>query len=52
MEYQVRLPDHGFVKGRKHKLIPSVRAACQIKPKPAKKDPDHTQVECKYAYEA
>ena len=40
MKYQVRLPDHDFVKGGKHKLIPSVYAAYQIKAPAAKKDPE------------
>ena len=40
MEHQVRLPDHNFVKGGKHKLIPSVYAACQIKAPATKKDPE------------
>jgi len=29
MEYRVRLPDHDFPIGEKHKLIPSVYAACE-----------------------
>ena len=40
MEYQVRLPDHDLVKGGKHKLIPSVYAAYQIKAPATKKDPE------------
>ena len=28
LEYKVMLPDHGFPIGEKHKLIPSVYAAC------------------------
>ena len=31
MEYEIRLPDHDFVKAAKHKLTPSAYAACQIK---------------------
>ncbi len=31
MEYRIRLPDHDFVIATKHKLIPSVYAACLIK---------------------
>ena len=30
MEYKVRLPDHDFTIAQKHKLIPSVYAACAI----------------------
>ena len=30
MEYKVSLPDHDFVVGEGHKLIPSVYAACDI----------------------
>ena len=30
MEYEVRLPDHDFVVASKHKLVPSVYAACEI----------------------
>ena len=30
--YEIRLPDHNFVKATKHKLTPSVYAACEIKP--------------------
>ena len=37
MEYQVL---HDFVKGGKHKLIPTVYAACQIKAPATKKDPE------------
>lgn len=33
MEYRVRLPDHDWVVAEKHKLIPSVYAGLQIKPK-------------------
>ena len=32
MDYKVRLKDHDFVVGGKHKLIPSVIAACDILP--------------------
>ena len=31
MEYKVRLPDHDFVVGPRHTLIPSVYGVCQIK---------------------
>ena len=30
VEYKVMLPDHDFVKGAGHKLIPSVNAICEI----------------------
>lgn len=30
VDYKVRLPDHDFVKGSGHKLIPSVYAICEI----------------------
>lgn len=33
MEYQVRLPDHNFVVGERHKLIPSVYGVCKVTPK-------------------
>ena len=29
--YEIRLPDHDFVKASKHKLTPSVYAACEIR---------------------
>ena len=38
MHMKVRLPDHDFVKAPKHKLIPSVYAACEVKAVSAKKD--------------
>ena len=31
MTYEIRLPDHDFVVAPKHKLTPSVYAACEIK---------------------
>ena len=31
MEYKVRLPDHNFVLGPRHALIPSVYGVCEIK---------------------
>ena len=40
MEDQVRLTDHDFVKEGKHKLIPSVYAASQIKAPATRKDPE------------
>ena len=42
MEYGVRLPDHDFVKAPKHKLIPSVYAACHMKSPSSKKDAEIT----------
>ena len=30
LEYRVRLPDHDFVVGQRHKLIPSVYGVCEI----------------------
>ena len=33
LDYRVRLPDHDFVIGTKHKLIPSVYGLCDIAPK-------------------
>ena len=32
LDYQVRLPDHDFLVASRHKLIPSVYAACIIDP--------------------
>lgn len=32
LEYEVRLPDHTFAVGERHKLIPSVNALCTISP--------------------
>lgn len=40
MEYEVRLPDHDFVVATKHKLIPSVYAACEIQSASAKSQPE------------
>ena len=31
VDYEIRLPDHDFVKAAKHKLTPSVYAACEIR---------------------
>ena len=39
MEYEIRLPDHDFVKVAKHKLTPSAYAACQIKSPSARSEP-------------
>ena len=33
LEYKVRLPDHDFVVGARHKLIPSVYGICDINAK-------------------
>ena len=30
LQYRIKLPDHDFVVAEKHKLIPSVYAACKI----------------------
>ena len=40
MTYEIRLTDHNFVKATKHKLTPSVYAACEIKATSAKQDPE------------
>ena len=32
LEYKVRLPDHDFVVGKRHTLIPSVYAECNVLP--------------------
>ena len=40
MEYEIRLPDHDFVKASKHKLTPSVYAACKIKASSARSAPE------------
>ena len=39
---EIRLPDHDFVKATKHKLTPSVYAACEIKPLSSRADPKIT----------
>ena len=33
MEYKVRLSDHNFVVGERHKLVPSVYGVCNVTPK-------------------
>ena len=33
LNYKVRLPDHSFVVGERHSLIPSVYGVCDIKEK-------------------
>ena len=38
VSYETRLPDHDFVKTTKHKLTPSVYAACEIKPPSSRAD--------------
>ena len=42
MTYEIRLPDHDFVKASKHKLTPSVYAACEIKSASAKSQEEIT----------
>ena len=39
VSYEIRLPDHDFVKANKHKLTPSVYAGCEIRPPSAWADP-------------
>ena len=40
--YEVRLPDHDFVKASKHKLTPSVYAGCELRPTSAHGNPEIT----------
>ena len=40
MTYEIRLPDHYFVKAPKHKLIPSVYGAYEIRSSSSKKEPE------------
>ena len=42
VSYEIRLPDHDFVKATKHKLTPSVYAACEVKPPSSRADPKIT----------
>ena len=42
VSYKIRLPDHDFVKATKHKLTPSVYAACEIKAPSSRADPEIT----------
>ena len=42
VSYEIRLPDHEFVKATKHKSTPSVYAACEIKPPSSRADPEIT----------
>ena len=42
MTYEIRLPDHDYVKAPKHKLIPSVYAASEIKSTSAKSQDEKT----------
>ena len=42
VSYKIRLPDHDFVKATKHKLTPSVYAACKIKRPSSRADPEIT----------
>ena len=40
VSYEIRLPDHNFVKATKHKLTPSVYADCEIRSPTAWADPE------------
>ena len=40
--YEIRLPDHDFVKATKHKLTPSVYVAFEIKPPFSRADSEIT----------
>ena len=40
VDYEIRLPDHDFVKATKHKLTPSVYAACEIRSTSSKTVPE------------
>ena len=40
VDYEIRLPDHDFVKATKHKLTPSVYAACKIRSTSSKTAPE------------
>ena len=40
VSYEIRLPDHDFVKATKHKLTQSVYAACEIELPSSRADPD------------
>ena len=40
MEYEVQLPNHNFVVASKHKLVPSVYAACEIQTTSARSQPE------------
>ena len=42
VSYEIRLPDHDFVKATKHKLTPSVYTACEIKLPSSRADPEIT----------
>ena len=42
VSYEIRVPDHDFVKATKHKLAPSVHAVCEIKPPSSRTDPKIT----------
>ena len=42
VSYEIQLPDHDFVKSTKHKLAPSVYAACGAKPPSSRVDPEIT----------
>ena len=40
VDYEIRLPDHDFVKSTKHKLTPSVYSACEIRTTSSKVVPE------------
>ena len=40
VDYEIRLPDHDFVKTTKHKLTPSVYSACEIRTTSSKVAPE------------
>ena len=40
VDYEIRLPDHDFVKSTKHKLTPSVYSACEIRTTSSKVAPE------------
>ena len=42
INYEIRLPDHDFVKASKHKLTPSVYAASEMNPPSSRADPEIT----------
>ena len=48
MTYEICLPDHDFVKATKHKLTPSVYAACEIRATSSKSDPEISYSEPTY----
>ena len=40
VSYEVRLPDHDFVKACKHKLVPAVYAGCELRVTSVKAHPE------------